>query len=85
MRQPSGAGKNKARGAVMRVHIGFKLRTIERLYGVRRSQNRAPEGLILEGSCKQHVENEIIRRVSGLSDFLYDDPVLADYLFRLES
>ena len=51
--------------------------TIEALYGFDRAKNGAPHRLTGKGGAQQMIENEIVRRIEGLTDFLNDDAAFA--------
>ena len=81
---PPGGGKDHRLAAVCLLHVthyGFARHILD---NVGKPQDRPSEWLIGKGSKLKMIENDIVRRVVGLPDFLQNNSALACQLVGIE-
>ena len=84
MLQRAGSGDDHPARAIVAAHVAGQRLPAHRLDGVLSAEDRAAHGLAAIGGSLEMVEDDVIRRVVRLADFLEDDAAFALQLLRHE-
>ena len=84
MIDPAGRRQHNTTRVILLAHIAAQIFAAEARNALRRSEDRAPDGLVWIGRFLEMIENDVVRRIVGLPDFLDHHRFLAFQFLGVE-